>query len=553
MFGLAFRFPAGRYHATPWGRNANEADVAWPPEPWRILRALIACYWRKGDKTRWSKDDLGRLVESLAEEIPLFHLPEGVVHSHTRHYMPIRKSGKPPGAATLVFDAFLHLPDAAEVQVVWRNTTLDTHLLGLATDLAAAMGYLGRAESWVDCRIIVEFDGKANCGPAEYGFGGESAEVDLCRVLVPRSALAYRDERRRLIDQETERIRALPTSGKPLSDTVLKAKVVRSFRSTGRVDTLPARLVDALAVDTADLQNRKWDRPPAAYEVVYAREVATLPSIVPRFIRRMRDSGMKRERPTVARYLLAGRPRPRTEDAVKIGEVMRAAAMSKFGWHLDEESGRRTPKAPWQVSGRRSDGRPVRDPAHPHAFWLPEDADDDGWIDHIVVFIRDGMDESIRKQLDLITRIWLTRRRVRCESSNDPKIDEWRLALEGFGRPEDFAGSSRLLAASKRWQSVTPFLASGHIKKAGHPGELLRLLNRRGVDTEAVTIRKNVDITSGGTRRHPLSFHRFRSRGREQQRDASGAMLTIDFPRAVQGPLAFGYASHFGLGLFGAR
>jgi CRISPR-associated protein Csb2 len=42
MLALAFTFPAGRYHATPWGRHVNEADVAWPPEPWRILRTLVA-------------------------------------------------------------------------------------------------------------------------------------------------------------------------------------------------------------------------------------------------------------------------------------------------------------------------------------------------------------------------------------------------------------------------------------------------------------------------------------------------------------------------------
>ena len=42
MFALAIRFVAGRYHATPWGRHVNEADVAWPPEPWRLLRAFVA-------------------------------------------------------------------------------------------------------------------------------------------------------------------------------------------------------------------------------------------------------------------------------------------------------------------------------------------------------------------------------------------------------------------------------------------------------------------------------------------------------------------------------
>ena len=256
-------------------------------------------------------------------------------------------------------------------------------------------------------------------------------------------------------------------------------------------------------------------------------------------------------KPTVARYLLAGRPRPRIEDAVKIGEVMRAAAMSKFGFHTDEATGKRLPWAPWQVSGRDEGNRPIRDPTHPHAFWLPEDADDDGWIDHVTVFIAGGIDRNTRSRLDRITRIWLTPR-VPGDTGDNPRIDEWRLALEGFGRPEDFAGASRLLATSRRWQSVTPFLASGHLKKAGYRRELARLLMRRGIATERVKVEEVREITVGGTPRRALNFHRFRSRGREAQPDSKGALLKIEFPRAIRGPLALGYASHFGLGMFGA-
>lgn len=54
----------------------------------------------------------------------------------------------------------------------------------------------------------------------------------------------------------------------------------------------------------------------------------------------------------------------------------------------------------------------------------------------------------------------------------------------------------------------------------------------------------------GGTARRPMHFHRFRSRGREAKPDAGGAFLTIRFPRPIAGPLALGYGSHFGLGLF---
>ena len=195
MFGLAFRFPAGRYHATPWGRNVNEADVAWPPEPWRILRALVACYWRKGDRERWSEDELAGLIDVLAEDLPVFRLPQGAIHAHTRHYMPVRR-GKSE-AKTLVFDAFLHLPKGAEVVTLWPDTTLESGLLELARDLASGMGYLGRAESWTECRVVTEAVGTPNCGPAELDFPGDSL-----RVLVARSPGSYQSERTRLIDQE---------------------------------------------------------------------------------------------------------------------------------------------------------------------------------------------------------------------------------------------------------------------------------------------------------------------------------------------------------------
>ena len=543
MFGLAFRFPAGRYHATPWGRNVNEADVAWPPEPWRILRALIACYWRKGDRQRWGDEDLARLIDALAEELPVFQLPKGSVHAHTRHYMPIPPIKKGEYKRTLVFDAFLHLPDGAEVLAVWKGVTLDGDLLSLARDLADGIGYLGRAESWTECRVITEAEVEPNCGPAELGFTGE-----LCRLLVPRSAQAYRAERKRLREQEAARIDA--ASKKRLTDRVRQGRIAKSFRSSGGVDTVPPRLLDAISVDTADLQNRKWSQPPAAYDALYARDPNVIPGVVSRSARRMPRPGIMAELPTIARYLLAGRPRPRIEDAVKIGEVMRAAAMSKFGWDRDEESGRKVPRAPWQISGRFGDSGPVRDPAHPHAFWLPEDADGDGWIDHVIVFIADGMDNGIRSSLDRVTRLWLTSGRAAKESGSTPMIDEWRLALEGFGHPEDFAGASRLLAVARRWRSVTPFLASGHLKKKGYPGEVLRLLERRGVDAKGVKLMERKNITVGSTPRRTLNFHRFRSRGRERQDDALGTFLEIEFPKAIQGPLALGYASHFGLGMF---
>ncbi|MYA43566.1 MAG: type I-U CRISPR-associated protein Cas5/Cas6 [Gemmatimonadetes bacterium] len=258
------------------------------------------------------------------------------------------------------------------------------------------------------------------------------------------------------------------------------------------------------------------------------------------------------KQPTVARYLLEGHVRPRIEHAIKIGEVVRAAAMSKFGWALDEQTGRQVPLAPWQISGRDGRNRPLRNPTHTHAFWLPEDADRDGWIDHVTVFIADGMNEEIRERLGRVTRVWLTPRGGNRYSGDDSGVDEWRLAVDGFGRPEDFAGSSRLLDISRTWRSITPFLASGHLKKPGYPGELVRVLRRRGIHTDGAKLRELAEIQVGGTGKRVADFRRFRSRGREPRRDSLGALLEIEFAQAIQGPLALGYASHFGLGMFGA-
>ena len=169
MFALVFNFPGGRYHSTPWGSHVNEADVAWPPEPWRILRALIACYWRKGDFSRWNETDLALLVDRLSSDPPIYRLPEGAIHAHTRHYMPV-----PPAKKTLIFDAFAHLPKGEAIVVAWPDLVLERNLICLASNLAEGIGYLGRAESWTECFATTDWDpANANCEPL-----GDSLGID---------------------------------------------------------------------------------------------------------------------------------------------------------------------------------------------------------------------------------------------------------------------------------------------------------------------------------------------------------------------------------------
>ena len=206
------------------------------------------------------------------------------------------------------------------------------------------------------------------------------------------------------------------------------------------------------------------------------------------------------------------------------------------------------------ISGRGPSGEPLSGGRHSHAFWLPEDADEDGWIDHIVVYAEEGFDHEVREKLDRVTRLYVSRRDSGGNEGNEETgRQEWRLALEGFGCPDDFADASRLFGSSDRWASVTPFLAAGHLKKAGYEGEIRRLLQSREIvpasHVNAVTVKTHT-IKVRGTPRRPVQFHRFRSRGREKQPDTQGALLRLCFPEPVEGPLALGYACHFGLGMF---
>ena len=567
MLALSFSFPAHRYHATPWGRHVNEADVAWPPEPWRILRGLIATYWRKGTCVHWSKEEAASLIDALAGAPPIYHLPDGAVHAHTRHYMPA------PSRKTLVFDAFAHLPDEEAIVVAWPDLMLEPAQFDLVADLADGIGYLGRAESWVECTAAADWDAtQANCLPLEHAANGSG---EVVTVLAPLTATGYAARRARMVAQADAEARAAARAAgkRPPTERALGLKRERSLGVT-----LPERLIDALAVDTADFQKHGWNRPPAAREIRYLR---TPLAPHPRRAVGRRGRAPSACRYTVARFLLAGRPQPRIEDAVRIGELMRLAALSKFGWEPDPRTGRSRPLAPPEISGRGEGNTPLRDAHHSHAFWLPEDADGDGLIDHVCVYAATGFDTRVRAALDRLTRLWV--RTGAAEDSADGERGgrrEWRLALEGFGTCEEFAPASALFRRGRVWQSVTPFLPTAHLKRTpdarqarrmleqshpvagalaeatGYPREVRRLLRRRNmlasVLAEQLQVQLLPHVEVHGAPRRPLQFHRFRSRGRETTTDAHGVLLLLRFPQPVTGPIALGYGCHFGLGLFTA-
>src|SRR5581483_9903448 len=165
MTGIALSFPAGRYHATPWGRHVNEGAPEWPPSPWRLLRALVATWKRKLDH-RMSQPQVESLLQALASP-PEFVLPAAST-GHARHYMPWFKKG--PDDKTLIFDAFVCLPHDAQVLVLWPHAVLEAPQREQLTVLLSHLNFFGRAEAWCTAGLLNDAEAakavqSVNCRP----------------------------------------------------------------------------------------------------------------------------------------------------------------------------------------------------------------------------------------------------------------------------------------------------------------------------------------------------------------------------------------------------
>lgn len=141
---LALGFPAGRYHATPWDRSANEGAVEWPPSPWRLLRALYATWQDRAPDL--ASDDVYRTLRALGDA-PSYHLPR-FAEGHSRHYYPDGAYG-----TDKVFDPFVTVDPRAVLHARW-SVTLDAACREVLDRLCALVPYLGRAESLCAARVL---------------------------------------------------------------------------------------------------------------------------------------------------------------------------------------------------------------------------------------------------------------------------------------------------------------------------------------------------------------------------------------------------------------
>ena len=347
---LEIAFPAGRYHATAWGRNVNEGEPEWPPSPFRLARALMDIRFRRHTDIVDSRLE-GALL--LLTGSPRFSLPP-TSKMAVKYYFD---QGKTDGKKQGVLDAFVCMQKSAKLYMELPQDAPEDGLHVLGT-LLASLPYLGRAESWVKARLHADLPPQRgwNCVP--------NVQCDEAATLVEvqtlLSPMVYAD------------LPCLPMTG--------KGKQKRSYS-----------WLEALTLTTDDLRADGWNRPPLLGRCTYVL---------------MEDERLVRPTPSAScapccvTYAIRSIPQLSVTHVLPLAERVRIGLMSQHRRCCGGDERRVSPL----FSGKDERGCPLR--GHPHAFYWPCDTDGDGRIDHVRVLLPRGLNNEERAALERLHHVW---------------------------------------------------------------------------------------------------------------------------------------------------
>ena len=521
MLAIAIRFPAGgRYHATTWGSHANEGVPEWPPSPWRLLRALIAtARWKHSLATSDEPPRLRLLIEALAGAPPPRYVLPPAAAAHTRHYMPDgspthKEDGvvKHGPARTKVFDTFVQTVAGEPLLVLW-DTDLDAASREYLDALLHKLNYLGRAESLCEAGLLpADFaPPPANAMPTVPGepLGRDQQTFKLIAPVPPAEYASWVEGR-------------LPADGKKLT-------------KKERAALPPPDLFAALQIDTAGWRGVGWSQPPGSRWIEYVRPATPFKLAAPP-ARHVCATHPGVPGAAVAYYEIQAPVRESITKALSLGERLHVALCSRSD---------AAPVFSGKCDGKRLDG-------HEHASYIPE-CDHRGLLVRVAVFARMGFDPAAIDALRSLRETW---------SRRSPGL---KLILLGIGSAAEFT-SVPALGESREWVSLTPFVPVRHIQRSrngkprvdaengfvrGSPEhDLLRLLVTNGLPAPS-TIEPLDALQLPGRRLRWANFQRKRRCGEGASvTNQTGYGFRICFSQPVSGPIAVGYGSHFGLGLF---
>ena len=515
---ISFRFPAGRYHATPWGSHVNEGAVEWPPSPWRLLRLLIATGFTKLQWPESVPADAQALVETLATVQPCYRLP-AVSGGHSRHYMPIRK-GKSETKAK-IFDTFYRLDPNAEL-LVHYPITLDAAKTELLSLLLQHLSYLGRAESWVEAELL-QTDAETDdnwCYPNQSPPPGG----DQVSVIASMTAGDYLVWRSQSVQQSMARKQA-----------ELDKKLSKAQRSNVE-KVYPVDLVDCLCTDTGVLHTQGWSQPPGSRRVLYSRPAAG--RVEQRPVIHLGTGQQQQNKPTCILLALSGdnisgSMRPLFHRCLPQAELIHSSL-----------AGRLKRQTCPVITGRDSQtGRPLK--GHQHVHYIPLDLDGDGRIDHYLLYAAMGFDRAAREAVFSLRATYAKNiARIVVSCCGTGSLDDVRTQIRD--RQNLVPGC---LGRGRIWQSATPFIAPLYMKKKHRAkyapiNQVRRSLDERRLSQPVAITEINLPKTEF------LRFVRKRRESGKAPPSTRPYRFRLEFDKPVTGPITLGYGSHFGLGLF---
>lgn len=540
---ISITFLSGQFHATPWNHQVNEGIVEWPPSPWRILRALVAAAYALPEPPQ--RQELQRLMELFSQSLPAYHLPLSNI-AHTRHYMPVWREGK--ATSSKVFDTFRVMEKEAEAIAVWQDLALDGESWQLLERLCKQVNYLGRSESWVQLTPLQEIpQERLNEKPVKAKVAPLPAAPQSDSGGTPQSGSGVN------LGNTTEVLAPLTPEGLVQFRQGLEtAGLMPPKPKKGKKPkwTVPETILEALELNVADLHAQGWNGIPGARWVDYCWDDGSQRNAAVRIREEARDE----ELPTFARYALVSKVLPKLTESLYVGDRVRAI-LKKLS-----QNGENGPESVF--SGRNASGKPL-DQDHQHAYFLPEDSDGDGRIDHLIVYAQQGFSQNAVKALARFNRLdqvsGVPLQLVLVELG---KVEWYRSHIDSL----DTKGRSLLVGESRRWRSMTPMVLPRHpktyrtgepkidpntgLQKDGPQDQVRKLLKYHGFDEPT-----EVHLMDAAQARetYPYPWWQFRRRrkngnGRRGQDVAYGFELV--FENRQSGPMALGYAAHFGLGIF---
>ena len=487
MIVIRMRFLTGRLHATPWGHHVNEGAVEYPPSVWRLLRSLIATFYRVfPDRAHQDKGDnpavlqLKRIVSALSSP-PEFYLPHAVV-AHTRHYDQSNDSVK-------FFDTFVSINPPEAILWVWRNVDLANGDRAALSELIGALGTFGRAESWCEAEMLSADDADALLTLTDDGQKINS------QPLTTNTSLA---------GLETTRL-LLPVANASADE-----------------------LFETLVTETAKMRKAKQLEPSGTRWVTYTRPVDIFK------LERLK----KRVRPrpkyyTVARFALSANVLPLVTDSMPFGE------MTRFALSHSRAGNSYSPA----LTGKTKDGIPLA--GHQHAHFLATDEDRDGRLDHMTIYAPCGLNQH---DLEALGQLRSVRRYKNLPNVRTTLIG---LGTEAeFGEVPIFAASKQWRSVTPFSLPRFPNRGGGKPPRPRDlpEGQLIRELRNRELP-EPVSIKVLKELKTNG--RGSFRWLEFHSRRLRKQSEGNGlAGFEIEFAEPVRGPLTLGFGCHFGLGLF---